>query len=36
MALPVLPSAPAQEPNLKPETDSRSLRFNESEDLVLN
>jgi HlyD family secretion protein len=33
MALPVLPSAPAQEP--KPDSDSRSLRFNESEDLVL-
>jgi len=36
MALPVLPSPPAQEPNLKPDSDSRSLRFNESEDLVLN
>jgi len=36
MALPVLPSPPAQEPNLKPDPDSHSLRFNESEDLVLN
>jgi len=33
MALPVLPSPPTQEP--KPDGDSRSFQFNESEDLVL-
>jgi hemolysin D len=33
MALPVLPSPPTQDP--KPDSDSRSLRFNESEDIVL-
>lgn len=33
MALPVLPSPPTQEP--KPDADSRSFQFNESEDLVL-